>query len=221
MADHWRGDCVMTTCQGLMMSEDWTPVAPGYVVLGLGASPWVLFYNSALKLITNPPWTTPSAAVYVVEFSPDGRLLVIATLTAIYRYDMTSGVPVYLGAMTSPPAWGEINTISFSADSSRMSVSDYGTSPWAWVYNTSTWATVTAPTGAGTYTCDFDGTASAHVAECYNASAPILKLFDTPGMGASATQPGGIPSNVGALIFSPAGDYLAVNGGASPSPFRI
>jgi hypothetical protein len=194
----------------------------GNVVIGLSVSPFTLWYDSNLSLLTTS-WTVPAASIQAIEFSPDKSLLVIATSSALFRYDMTGATPVYKGAMTSPPAWAHISALAFSADSTRLAVVDSQLSPFTWVFNTSTWTTVTAPTGPTGTGVAFNGAGASKIAA--PISSPVtLKLFDTPGMTASATQPGTQPTLSNAysnIDFSPDGNYLAANGVASPSPMRV
>lgn len=206
---------------GFSQAVTLTHAGQGHVVIGLASSPWALFYDSNLALMT-PSWTLPSEGVKAVEFSPDKSLLVLVTTSALFRYDMTSGTPVYLGAFPSPPAWAHLEALAFSADSTRLAVIDSQLSPYCWVYNTSTWASVTAPTIlSGSQAVAFNGTAANKIA-VLQGSVPNLKLFDTPGMGASATQPGNQPTGTKfPLDFSPDGAYVAINGSATPSDFRI
>jgi len=199
-----------------------TPAPPGSnkkLVLGLGASPWVLWYDENLLNISAPA-TGPMAEVSVITFSPDGNLCVIATATALYRYDTSGGTPTYMGAFPSPPAWGHIEDLTFSPDGSRLVVTDSQLSPYCWVYNTSTWASTTAPSSAaGSTVTSWVGTKLAMA-----LGGPIeIRLRDTPAMTASASQPGTQPS-VGAwanVAISPDGVYLAAHASADPAGLRV
>jgi len=193
------------------------------LVLGIGASPWVLWYDENLVNISAPS-PGPVAPPVRVVFSPDGNLCVIATASVIYRYDTSGGTVTYLGAFPSPPAWSGIKDVVFNAAGTRLMVVDSAVSPYVWVYNTATWTTVTAPTsgiGAGSLVGAFDGTANSMAA--IGTGVVDIHLFDTPGMTVSATQLGTQPS-VGAWQageFSPDGAYFAVNASGSPSPMRV
>jgi len=115
-----------------------------FLIEGDASSPFVRWLDATLTKVSDPA-TIPSGAVQTVDSSPDGKFTAVATATAILIYDMTSGAPIKVTGIASPPSWLNIVKIKFSPDSSKLLVIDNTVSPFVWVYNTSTWTTTTAP----------------------------------------------------------------------------
>jgi WD40 repeat protein len=180
-------------------------------------SPFVHFYNSSLTKLADPA-TLPSAGVQAVALSPDKKTAAVATATAIFIYDLTSGAPVKVTGIASPPSWVNITAVRFSPDSSKLLVTDNTASPFVWVYNTSTWVLTTTPSvgavgGVQNGCFSPDGT---KIALCLGGGT-FLSIYNV-STGVITTGPTGtaLPSTTcRGISWSPDGSKLAVATGAS------
>lgn len=123
------------------------PLRTPITVIGSAASPYAIFLNSSHVKLADPA-TLPPSLPQAGALSPDMRTAVVASPSALYFYDLSSGAPVYdSGALPSPITWANISSLSFSPDGNYLLVCDPSTSPYVWVLQRSgsTWAFVPAP----------------------------------------------------------------------------
>ncbi|MBU0763955.1 MAG: hypothetical protein KJ607_03870 [Bacteroidetes bacterium] len=68
------------------------------IALSAGGTKFILYnFNRSTGAVTNPI-TVNASSLYGIEFSPNGQVLYTSTLTDLYQYDITSGVPATIAA---------------------------------------------------------------------------------------------------------------------------
>lgn len=154
--------------------------------------------------------TLPSGLLGCATFSPNKTMLAINNASNVFIYDIVDNVPTYNRTLSGAVAANAAH-LSWSPDGSRLMCVSAATLK---IYNTSTWTTVTNPTGAENsdlVSGDWSP-AGDYLAFGYNANAgDEVRLYDA-GTFAAATNPASQPgANVTTVRFSPDGNWLAVN----------
>jgi hypothetical protein len=180
--------------------------APKFLVESDNASPFVRWLDSSLTKISDPA-TIPTTLVQAADIS--SSFTAVATPSTLLIYDMTSGAPVKVTGPASPPAWSNIVKLQFSPDGSKLMVIDNTVSPFVWVYNTSTWTTVTAPNpGRAVQQAVWSPDGSKIALGCMSSS--FLSIYNA-STGALITSPATQPvATVRGLAWSPDGNHLAM-----------
>lgn len=189
------------------------------VLVGTATSvaPYIWAYDDKLEVLPDPA-TLPSSYITNCSISPDGLWLAVTaggTQSEIWIYKITPNGLLFDRSLGNPYSWGmNAGTVPmFTPDGKRL-VIVHGTTPWVWVVDARTWATLAGPTlpdlGSNVQAAALSDSI---LAVRYNVS-PYLAFYDTTTWD-EITLPFSVTGSFSQMTFSPDSAYFAMRSGSS------